>query len=167
MEVVGFNDNQGRASSDDGWIENENGRYILYMTDSPGSAPNPQNGNAVEKNGTSLIDVTNPRRPVYLHHIPTTSGSGGSTHVAVCGSDTLHNTTGHHWYMLRHDGSSDQEVWDVTDPTNPSEIGPPILSNLVANHHDWWECDTGIAYRSRRRKPMAGTRPDRATRLHL
>jgi hypothetical protein len=40
MEVVGFNDNQGRPSSDDGWIEDENGRYILYMTDSPGSGFN-------------------------------------------------------------------------------------------------------------------------------
>ncbi len=38
MKVVGFNDNQGRPSSDDGWIENQNGRYILYMTDSGGSA---------------------------------------------------------------------------------------------------------------------------------
>ena len=37
MKVVGFNDNQGRPSSDDGWIENENGRYIVYMTDSGGT----------------------------------------------------------------------------------------------------------------------------------
>ena len=41
MKVVGFNDNQGRPSSDDGWIENQNGRYILYMTDSGGSALQP------------------------------------------------------------------------------------------------------------------------------
>ncbi len=44
MKVVGFNKNQGRPSSDDGWIENENGRYILYMTDSGGSAYNPADG---------------------------------------------------------------------------------------------------------------------------
>ncbi len=70
MEVVGFQDNQGRPSSDDGWIENQNGRYILYMTNSPGSGLNPQTGK-VENNGTSLIDVTDPAKPVFLHHIPT------------------------------------------------------------------------------------------------
>ena len=59
MKVVGFNDNQGRPSSDDGWIENQNGQYILYMTDSGGRAYNPLTGQ-VEQNGTSLIDVTNP-----------------------------------------------------------------------------------------------------------
>jgi len=144
MEVVGSNDNQGRPSSDDGWIEDENGRYILYMTDSPGSGYNPLTGKT-ELNGTSLIDVTNPRNPVFLYHIPTTAGSGGSTHVAVCASDTLHNTSGHHWYLLRHDGSSNQEVWDVTDPKNPVRL-EVLISGLVANHHDWWECDTGIAY---------------------
>ena len=143
MRIVGFNDNQGRASSDDGWIENQNGRYILYAADSPGTAYNPLT-RQVEPNGTSLIDVTDPAHPIFLHHIPAPSG-GGSTHVAVCGSDTLHNTTGSHWYLLRHDGSTDQEVWDVTDPTNPVQIAT-IIGNLTANHHDWWECDTGIAY---------------------
>src|SRR5579871_2816212 len=54
MKVVGFNDNQGRPSSDDGWIENENGRYILYMTDSGGSAYNPH---------TRCSSTTFPRRP--------------------------------------------------------------------------------------------------------
>ena len=44
MRVVGFNDNQGRASSDDGWIEDQNGRYIAYVANSPGSAMNPMTG---------------------------------------------------------------------------------------------------------------------------
>ena len=69
MRVVGFNDNQGRASSDDGWIEDQNGRYIAYVADSPGSATNPLTGQ-IEQNGTSLIDVTKPAKPVFVHHIP-------------------------------------------------------------------------------------------------
>ena len=142
MKVVGFNDNQGRPSSDDGWIENQNGRYILYVTDSGGSAYNPQTG-VVEPNGTSLIDVTHPANPVFLHHIPSTTGS--SSHVAVCGGSTLPHGTPGHWYMLRHDGSINQEIWDVTDPTNPTRL-QVILSGLNFTHHDWWECDTGIAY---------------------
>ena len=142
MEVVGFNDNQGRPSSDDGWIENENGRYILYMTDSGGSAFNPLTGQ-VEPNGTSLIDVTNPYHPVFVYHIPSTTGS--SSHVAVCSGNTLPNGTPGRWYMLRHDGSINQEVWDVTNPSVPFRI-KVILSGLNFTHHDWWECDTGIAY---------------------
>ena len=142
MKVVGFNDNQARPSSDDGWIENENGRYILYMTDSGGSAPNPQTGN-VEPNGTSLIDVTNPHHPVFLHHIPSTTGS--SSHVAVCSGSLLPKGTPGSWYMIRHDGSINQEMWDVTNPLNPQRL-EVFLSGLNLTHHIWWECDTGIAY---------------------
>lgn len=142
MQVVGFNDNQGRPSSDDGWIENQNGQYILYMTDSGGSAFNPMTGK-VEPNGTSLIDVTNPYHPVFVHHIPSTTGS--ASHVAVCGGNTLPKGQKNHWYMLRHDGSINQEIWDVTNPSNPFRMSV-ILSGLNSTHHDWWECDTGIAY---------------------
>ena len=148
MKVVGFNDNQGRPSSDDGWIENENGRYILYMTDSGGSAYNPLTGK-VEGNGTSLIDVTYPNNPVFLWHIPASQGS--SSHVAVCGSNTLNSAPSkpglpaNHWYIVRHNGSIDQEVWDVTNPTAPVEL-EQILTGLNFTHHIWWECDTGIAY---------------------
>ena len=59
MQVVGFNDNQGRPSSDDGWIENQNGRYIVYMTSTGGSMFNPLTGQ-VDNSGTSLIDATDP-----------------------------------------------------------------------------------------------------------
>jgi hypothetical protein len=142
MEVVGFNDNQGRPSSDDGWIENENGRYILYMTDSGGSAKNPLTGQ-VEMNGTSLIDVTNPYHPIFVYHIPSTTGS--SSHVAVCSGSILPHGTPGKWYMLRHDGSINQELWDVTNPSAPFRL-QVILNGLNVTHHDWWECDTGIAY---------------------
>jgi hypothetical protein len=143
MQVVGFQDNQGRPSSDDGWIENQHGRYIAYVADSPGKALNPETG-TVENNGTSLIDVTDPKHPVFLHHIPAPSGHG-ATHVAVCGGNTLPHGQKDHWYLLRHDGQSDQEVWDVTDPKAPSRISV-VIGGLSGTHHDWWECDTGIAY---------------------
>jgi hypothetical protein len=143
MQVVGFEDNQGRPSSDDGWIENQNGRYILYMTDSPGARFNPLT-KKVENNGTSLIDVTDPAHPVFLHHIATAS-RGGATHVAVCGGDTLPRAQKNRWYLLRHDGPTNQEVWDVTDPAAPVRLAV-VIDGLVATHHDWWECDTGIAY---------------------
>jgi hypothetical protein len=146
MKIVGFNDNQGRPSSDDGWIENQNGVYILYVTDSGGTHYNPLTGK-MEKDGTSLINVTDPTHPVFLHHIPSTTGS--AAHLAVCGGNILPNGTANgltnRWYMIRHDGPINQEVWDVTDPTAPSRIAV-IQTGLDATHHDWWECDTGIAY---------------------
>ena len=146
MKVVGFNDNQGRPSSDDGWIENQNGVYILYVTDSGGAHFNPLT-HQMEKDGTSLINVTDPAHPVFLHHIPSTTGS--ASHVAVCGGNTLPNGAVNHltnrWYMIRHDGSINQEVWDVTDPRAPQRIAV-IQTGLHSTHHEWWECDTGIAY---------------------
>lgn len=143
MEVVGFQDNQGRPSSDDGWIENQGGRYIAYMADSPGTGLNPLTGKT-EKNGTSLIDVTDVAHPRFLSHIPAASG-GGATHLAVCGGNTLPHADRSHWYLLRHDGQTNQEVWDVTDPTSPKRL-TVVISGLNGTHHDWWECDTGIAY---------------------
>src|SRR5579862_8515379 len=87
MKVVGFNDGQGRPSSDDGWIENQNGRYIVYMTSTGGSRLNPLTGK-VENSGTSLIDATDPAHPVYLANVPTET-TDGAPHVAVCGGNTL------------------------------------------------------------------------------
>lgn len=143
MQIVGFQDNQGRASSDDGWIENQGSRYVLYMADSPGKELNTLTGK-VENNGTSLIDVADPAHPKFVSHIPAKSG-GGATHVAVCGGDRLPHGEKGHWYLLRHDGNTNQEVWDVTDPAAPKRI-TVLISGLSGTHHDWWECDTGIAY---------------------
>lgn len=143
MRIVGFQDNQGRASSDDGWIENQNGRYIAYVANSPGKELNPLTGK-VENNGTSLIDVTDVAHPRFLSHIPTVSG-GGATHLAVCGGNTLPHAERNHWYLLRHDGQTNQEAWDVTDPAAPKRISV-LIDGLKGTHHDWWECDTGIAY---------------------
>jgi len=143
MQIVGFQDNQGRPSSDDGWIENQNGRYIAYVANSPGKALNPLTGK-VENNGTTLIDVTDVAHPHLLSHIPTESG-GGATHLAVCGGNTLPHAERNHWYLLRHDGQTNQEVWDVTNPEAPRRL-TVVISGLTGTHHDWWECDTGIAY---------------------
>lgn len=179
MKVVGFNDNQGRASSDDGWIEDQKGLYIAYVANSPGSAYNPLTGQT-ESNGTSLIDVTNPANPVFLSHIPSifaanVNGGSGATHVAVCGGNTLvqggteSQNLSNRWFMIRHSGSLNQEIWDVTNPQTPfiisillggpsmqttaqgqsvTNVGASLTSNqfLTSNHHIWWECDTGIAY---------------------
>ena len=143
MKVLGFNDNQGRPSSDDGWIENQNGQYIVYMTSTGGSMFNPLTGQ-VDNSGTSLIDATDPRHPVYQANVPTQT-TGGASHVAVCGGNTLPNGQKNHWYMLRHDGAINWEIWDTTNPKVPTKL-VEVINNGTATHHVWWECDTGIAY---------------------
>lgn len=147
MQVVGFNDGQGRPSSDDGWVENQNGRYIVYMTSTDGSADNPLTGK-VENSGTSLIDATDPAHPVYLANVATTTNHGAA-HVAVCGGNHFPNAAANgltnRWFMIRHDGDENWEVWETTDPSHPALV-TTIISNGIHTHHAWWECDTGIAY---------------------
>lgn len=156
MKVVGFNDNQGRPSSDDGWVENQDGRYIAYVTDN-GSCPTPTQAGPcphnnpltgqMELDGTTLIDATDPSHPFVASHIPTTSGS--STHLSVCGGNTLPDAKANglmnRWFLLRADGNKDWEIWDTSDPSHPKFL-TTLIGNGVSTHHVWWECDTGIAY---------------------
>jgi hypothetical protein len=54
-------------------------------------APSTPTGQA-EFNGTSIVDVTDPAHPVYLHHLPGQDGNyeqGGAQMVRVCDGDTL------------------------------------------------------------------------------
>jgi hypothetical protein len=73
MKLVGFNDLQGRSAYQP-TIHHQGNRWIAYIghhggTDEVGKPINPITGQA-EFNGTSIIDVTDPAHPVYLHHLP-------------------------------------------------------------------------------------------------
>jgi hypothetical protein len=65
---VGFNDLQGRSAYQP-IIQQQDGRFIAYIGHHGGSAHNPLNGR-IEPNGTSIVDVTDPQHPRYLHHVP-------------------------------------------------------------------------------------------------
>ena len=75
MKLVGFNDLQARSAYQP-IVHEQGGRSIAYIGHHGGEAANPLNGGAVEKNGTSIVDVTDPRRPRYLFHLPGPSGVG-------------------------------------------------------------------------------------------
>ena len=147
MELVGHSDLQGRSAYQP-IIINENGREIAYVGHHTGSMMNPLTG-AVEPNGTSLVDVTDPANPKYLSHIPgsTAAGeeAGGAQMVRVCSGNTLPHGARGKWYLLRPNGVESQEIFDVTDPTHPTRL-TVIISGLNFTHKNWWECDTGIAY---------------------
>src|SRR5437660_3921719 len=68
MDLVGYNDLQARSAYQP-IVQQQGTRWIAYIGHHGGEALNPQTGK-MEPNGTSLVDVTDPKRPVYLAHIP-------------------------------------------------------------------------------------------------
>ena len=95
MQLVGYNDLQARSAYQP-TIHHQGDRWIAYIghhggTDEIPDPVNPMTGKA-EPNGTSIVDVTDPAHPKYLHHIPGQEGkyeSGGAQMVRVCDGKTL------------------------------------------------------------------------------
>jgi hypothetical protein len=156
MALVGYHDLQARSAYQP-VVREQSGRWIAYIGHHGGTEKVAKPLNALtgkpEFNGTSILDVTDPRAPRYLAHIPGEEGQGeggGAQMVRVCagkdlpkGND-LPKGDASKFYLLRTFGNSAHEIWDVTDPAKPglvSRIGP-----LKGTHKSWWECDTGIAY---------------------
>jgi hypothetical protein len=136
--LVGMNNLQARSAYH-GVIQEQDGRWIAYVGHHGGTAFNPLTGQ-VEENGVSIVDVTNPRRPFYLHHlIP------GGQMVQTCTGDELPSGTPGEVYLLATDGNNGHRVWDVTNPSAPTEVAI-LTDGLGGTHKNWWECDTGIAY---------------------
>jgi hypothetical protein len=138
--LAGMHNLQGRSAYH-GVIVHQGGRWIAYIGHHDGSARNPLTG-AVEENGNSIVDVTNVRNPVYLHHLP---AEGGSQMVQVCSGDELPGGDPGKYYLLRTNGDSGHQIYDVTDPANPIFV-VDVTTGLDGTHKNWWECETGIAY---------------------
>ena len=146
MDLVGYNDLQARSAYQP-VIQRQGGRWIAYVGHHGGAALNPMTG-ARENNGTSIVDVTDPKNPKYLYHIPGDQGgaeSGGAQMVRLCDGKTLPRGDPAKVYMLRTFGNQAHEIWDVTVPEKPERV--TVVSDKLRNtHKNWWECDTGIAY---------------------
>lgn len=151
MHLVGLDDLQGRSAYQP-IVHEQGGRRIAYVGHHGGEALNTLTGN-VEKNGTSIVDVTDPRRPRYLFHIPGPSGAGeagGAQMVRACSAKELPNAdqnadSGRNKHYLLRATASSHEVYDVTDPSHPALV-KTVVANLPNTHKSWWQCDTGIAY---------------------
>jgi hypothetical protein len=151
MELVGLDDLQARSAYQP-VVHRQGDRWIAYVGHHGGEAQNKLTGK-VEPNGTSIVDVTDPRHPRYLHHIPGPAGAGeagGAQMVRACSARDLPHADRNgdpgraKHYLLRATGNS-HEVYDVTDPANPALV-KTVVANLGNTHKSWWECDTGIAY---------------------
>src|SRR5256714_14027437 len=85
MRRVGHVDLQGRPSYQPNVIVYPDGRTIAFAGTHAGSKPNPlKAGSPVEFNGTMIVDITNPERPVEKAHIPVPVSGGQAQIARVC-----------------------------------------------------------------------------------
>jgi hypothetical protein len=150
MKLLGMNDLQGRSAYQP-TIHKQGNRYIAYIGHHGGTEGDPKPLNPLtgqkEFNGTSVVDVTDPAKPVYLVHIPGEEGldeSGGGQMTRVCDGGTLPKGDPSAVYLLRTFGNSAHEVWNVADPAKPALV--TRITGIKGTHKNWWECDTGVAY---------------------
>ena len=146
MTLLGHHDLQGRSAYQP-VIHEQNGRWIAYVGHHGGRAVNLLTGRE-EDSGTSIVDVTDPRQPRYLAHIPGEPGqaeTGGAQMARVCSGRDLPKADKSKFYLLRTFGNLAHEVWDVTLPEKPSRI-VVVVDKLKGTHKSWWECDSGVAY---------------------
>ena len=146
MALVGYSDLQARTAYQP-TIKQQGKRWIAYVGHHGDEKINPLN-NQTEHNGTSIVDVTDPKNPRYLAHIPGDVGraeQGGAQMVRVCSGDELPKGTKGKFYMLRSFGNQAHEIWDTTEPERP-QLLTTVVKGLKGTHKNWWECDTGIAF---------------------
>lgn len=155
LRLVGRNDLQARSAYQP-IVHAYGERRILFVGHHAGEALNPATG-LIEKNGLSIVDVTDPTRPTYLTHFPPTgSEASGTQHVQVCDGSALPNADDAKVYAIRTNGLLGYEVLDVTDPAAPkfvttiAETGvssrPESERGNRETHKFQWDCATGTAY---------------------
>ena len=165
MSLVGEDDLQARSAYQP-VIQRQGARWIAYVGHHGGRRLNQLTGQ-MELNGTSIVDVTDPERPRYLHHIPGAAGeaeAGGAAMVRVCEGRTLPKGAPAKTYLLRTLGNEGHEIWDVSVPEQPRLL-VTVVKGLGHTHKNWWECDTGIAYLVSDGRPT-GWRTNRMTKIY-
>jgi hypothetical protein len=110
MDLVGYNDLQGRSAYQP-TIHKQGNRWIAYIGHHGGSAMNTLTGQ-MEDNGTSIVDVTDPKQPKYLAHIPGDpripgpGETGGAQMARVCNGSELPRADKNKVYLLRSRGTA-------------------------------------------------------------
>ncbi len=137
VRLVGYSDLQGR----DALQVVLRGNYA-YVGHHRGRERNPMTG-ALEWNGTTIVDVSNPKQPSIIKHIP---GYEGAESRAV---QVVEKYFDGRDYLLRNQESSfftGFEVWDITGRPTPRLVSK--IEGLQAAHKGWWDAETGYAYLS-------------------
>jgi len=141
MRRVGHTDLQGRAAYQPNFIDYPDGRVIAFIGTHGGTAKNTlKPGSPVESNGTMIVDITNPERPVETAHIPVPVAGGQAQMTRMCLGQDIGGLTNHVYLLRNIQGSSaaGYEIWDVTDVRSPAPVA--ALRGIRSTHKDWWEC---------------------------
>jgi hypothetical protein len=155
MRLVGRDDLQGRSAYQP-IVHPYGDRRILFVGHHAGEASNPVTGET-ERNGLSILDVTDPAVPVYLVHVPPTGGeASGTQHVQVCDGSALPGGRPGAVYAMRSNGLVGFEILDVSDPANPSFLTTVATMGRSSRpesdrgdretHKFQWDCESGTAY---------------------
>src|SRR2546430_9809427 len=122
MSLVGYGDLQARSAYQP-VIHRQGSRFIAYIGHHGGQALNPLTGK-VEPNGTSIVDVTDPRNPKYLGHIPgSAAGSGeagGAQMVPGCDGKKLPKALPANTPLLPTPGQAARDGVGFNAPTKPN-----------------------------------------------
>ena len=122
-----------------------NDQWYTYVGHHAGEAVNSLTGE-MEPNGTSIVRVTNPRRPRLVMHIPATGeGQNQAQMVRVCNGEELPNGDPEKVYLLRSNGNISHEIWDVTRPRQATLVSTPV-TGLSGTHKSYWDCASGTGY---------------------
>jgi hypothetical protein len=155
MRLVGHDDLQGRSAYQP-IVHRYGDRQILFVGHHAGEASNPATGQ-VERNGLSILDVTDPAAPVYLAHVPPTgTEASGTQHVQVCDGSVLPGGRPGAVYAMRSNGLVSFEILDVTDPAKPGFVTTVATMGRSSRpesdrgdretHKFQWDCESGTAY---------------------
>ena len=148
MELVGHNDLQARSAYQP-VIQRQGDRWIAYIGHHAGVQPNPLTGSRSRMAPPSSMSPI-PRGPGTSRTfpespIPARAGEAERKWCASAAAQICPTQIKSKFYMLRSFGESAHEMWDVTDPAEPTRLNV-VVGGLRDTHKSWWECDTGIAY---------------------
>ena len=148
MRRVGHTDLQGRPAYHPWFQKYPDGRIIAFIGTHGGTKFNPMTKRD-EFNGTMIVDITDPEKPVEKFHIPGPASGAQTQSNRTCLGRDLGFGSSNSVYMMRNVQTgnlavSGYEVWDVTNVSAPTLVGS--MRNLRNTHKHWWECNTGIAY---------------------
>lgn len=140
--LVGSHDLQGRES-----LQVTLRGDWCYVGHLPGGALNPLTGD-YEPNGTSILDVSDPARPVLTCHIPAAPGANCRA-VQVIESPR----DGRHYLIRNHETDREQawEIFDITDRSHPVEvtrITTTPAGPISHAHKGWWDRGSGLFFAS-------------------
>ncbi len=155
MQLVGMHALQGRSAYQP-VVHNYAGRHILFVGHHAGEAVDPATG-VTERNGMSILDVTDPAAPELLVHVPPSGlDANGTQHVQVCAGAELPDGDPAVTYLVRTNGQLSYELWDVTDPAAPAFLATIAETGESSRressrgtretHKLQWECASGIGY---------------------